>query len=300
MSRVLIVLKRTVFEFFEDSCPTQAAALAYYTVFSLPPLLLIVVSVAASVFGTEAVQTRVYYEVSSLAGTHAADQISSILTSVRASSSNRGWVATVGTCVLLFAASTAFAQLQAALNHAWNVKPDPSKAEIRRFLKKRLISFGIILGVAFLMLVSLLLSAALTAVSDFITPWPVSTVSAMILQSVNVVVSLVVFTALFAAMYKYLPDVILSWKDAAVGGIATAILFVAGKSVIGIYLGNNNVTSVYGAAGSLAVILLWTYYSSMILLLGAEFTQVWCKRHGRRAPPEPGAMKIRQKEVRIR
>jgi membrane protein len=156
-----------------------------------------------------------------------------------------------------------------------------------------------ILAIAFLMLVSLLLSAGLAAFSDVLIGLLPSGFSATLLQWINAILSLVLFGAIFAAMHKFLPDAEISWKDAVAGGIATALLFTGGKLVIGFYLGNSDVTNVYGAAGSLAVILLWTYYSSMIVLFGAELTKVWSQRHGRPAEPEPGAMKVRLREVRV-
>jgi len=296
---LLTILKKTVIKFFNDDCPSQAAALAYYTVFSLPPLLLIVISVVGSVFGSEAVQNRVLYQVRGLIGPRAADQIGSILAAVQRSGGPNGLAAALGVAAVVVAATSAFVQLQSALNQAWNVKPDPRHSEIRTFFVKRLVSFGMILAIAFLMLVSLLLSAALAAFSDVLGGWLPSGFSAAVLQWVNAILSLVLFGALFAAMHKFLPDAEISWKDAVAGGIATALLFTSGKFLIGLYLGNSDVTNVYGAAGSLAVILLWTYYSSMIVLLGAEFTKVWSQRHGRPADPAPGAMKVRRREVRV-
>ena len=196
MKGLLRVLKKTGFDFFEDGCPTQAAALAYYTVFSLPPLLLIVVSVAGSFFGNQAVQSRVYYQVGGLAGAYAAAQIDSILKAVQASGTSKGIAAVIGIVALLFGATTAFAQLQAALNNVWNVKPDPKQSEIRSFFLKRLVSFGMILGTAFLMLVSLLLSAALAAFSDLANPWLPAGFSAAVLEMLNLAVSLIVFAVL--------------------------------------------------------------------------------------------------------
>ena len=197
-----------------------------------------------------------------------------------------------GIVALLFGATTAFAQLQTALNRAWEVTPDPNRGEIRRFFVKRLVSFGMILAIGFLVLVSLLLSASLAAFSDALNRFLPPGISAAALRSTEVFTSLLVFSALFAAMYRILPDVEILWSDALVGGGITALLFTGGKFAIGFYLGNSEVTSVYGAAGSLAVILLWTYYSSSILLFGAEITQVWSQRNGRAAFPEQGAVKV--------
>lgn len=208
--------------------------------------------------------------------------------------------AALGIAAISFAATSAFVQLQSALNQAWNVKPDPRQSEIRNFFVKRLVSFGMILAMAFLMVVSLLLSAALAAFSDIVTGQLPSGLSAALLQWINTILSLIFFGGLFAAMHKYLPDAEISWADAVAGGIMTALLFTSGKLAIGIYLGNSDVTNVYGAAGSLAVILLWTYYSSMILLFGAEFTKVCAQRHQWPVDAQPGAMKVRRKEIRAK
>jgi membrane protein len=296
---IFAITKDTVTEFFNDDCPSQAAALSYYTVFSLPPLLLIVVTVLGSVFGSEAAQDRVLYQVSNLIGSKTGEQIKSMLAAIQRSGGTSGIIAAIGIGAVLLGATSAFVQLQSALNQAWNVKPDPRQGEVRTFLAKRVVSFGMILGIAFLTMVSLLLSAGLAAFGDVLKQWLPSGFSASLLQGLNTALSFLIFALLFAAMHRFLPDAEISWRDAAVGGALTAILFTVGKLLIGLYIGNSNVTSVYGAAGSLAVILVWTYYSSMILLLGAELTQVWSRHHGRVAPPEPGAMKVEQREVTV-
>jgi len=298
MKEFVTILKRTFVAFVDDDCASQSAALAYYTVFSLPPLLLIVITTVAPAFGHESVQNRMLYEFRGLIGPRAAEQIGTILAAIQRSEGQHGFAAAVGVLAVMFAATSAFAQLQSALNQAWNVKPDPRQSEIRSFFMKRLISFGMILAVAFLMLVSLIVSAGLAAFSDLLVALLPSTIPAAPIPSLNIILSLVLFAILFSAMHWFLPDAEISWKDAAAGGIATAVLFTSGKLLIGLYLGNSDITDAYGAAGSLAVILFWTYYSSMILLLGAEFTKVWSQRHGRRAAPELGAMKVWRQEVR--
>ncbi len=298
MKELATIFKKTFVAFVADDCPSEAAALAYYTVFSLPPLLLIVISTVGPAFGNDAVQNRVLYQFRGVIGPRAADQIGAILSGVERSHGHHGLAAALGVLVITFAATSAFVQLQSALNHTWNVKPDPRQSEIRSFFVKRLISFGMILVIAFLMLVSLLLSAGLAAVSDVLAGLLPSASLTAPPQYVNAILSMLLFAAIFAAMHGFLPDAEISWRDAVAGGIATAVLFTGGKLLIGLYLGNTDITDVYGAAGSLAVILFWTYYSSMILLLGAEFTKVWSQRHGRPAEPEPGAMKVIRQEVR--
>jgi membrane protein len=294
----ITVLGRTLVAFVNDGCPSQAAALAYYTVFSIPPLLLIFITVVGESFGSQAVEDRVLAEVRALVGVRAAGQIASILTAIQKSDRPHGFAAALGVLALVFAATSAFVQLQSALNQAWGVKPDPRQSEIRNFFIKRLISFGMILAMAFLMLVSLLVSAALSAFSDVLAVLTVPGFSPTVTQALNTGFSLVLFAFIFAAMHGFLPDAKISWKDAMVGGIATALLFTGGKVLIGLYVGNSDVTDVYGAAGSLAVILLWTYYSSIVVLLGAEFTKNWSWRHGRLPQPEQGAIKVRHQEIR--
>jgi membrane protein len=296
--RLAKIVKSTFIAFVNDDCPSHAAALAYYTVFSLPPLLLIIISTVGPAFGSDAVRSRVLYQFRGLIGPGAADQIGAIISGVEHSRGHHGLAAALGLLALVFAATSAFVQLQTSLNHAWNVKPDPQKSEIRSFFVKRLISFGMILAIAFLMLVSLLVSAGLAAASDVLAGLLPPGLFATLPAYVNTVLSLVLFAIIFATMHGFLPDAKIGWRDAAAGGIATSLLFVAGKILIGVYLGNSDITDVFGAAGSLAVILFWTYYSSMIVLLGAEFTKVWSRRHGRRAEPELGAMKVRIQEVR--
>ncbi len=295
---VVSIAKETLTEFLADDCPSQAGALAYSTIFSLPPLLLIVVSILGSIFGSAAAQDRILYQISSLLGSRAGEQIKTMLAATQKSGISHGMAALIGIGALVVGATSAFVQLQSALNQAWNVKPDPRRSEIRSFLVKRIVSFGMILGIAFLAMVSLLLSAGLAAFADILKQWLPDGFSASLLEGLNVALSLGIFGVLFATMHRFLPDANISWPDAAVGGAVTAILFTVGKVLIGLYIGNSNVTTVYGAAGSLAVILVWTYYSSMILLLGAELTQVWSRHHGRVARPEPGAIKVEQREVR--
>lgn len=296
--RLYRLLDKTVRAFFDDGCTSQAAALAYYTVFSLPPLLLIVVSVAGSMLGDSTVQARVENEIQGLAGARASEQVQVMLNTVSsASAENRGLAALLGVIAMVFGATTAFAQLQAALNQAWNVTPNPDRSEVRYFFMKRLISFGMVLCLAFLVLVSLVFSALLAAFGGLLHQYLPAGVSITVIQVANIVVTLLLFTSLFAAIHRYIPDAEVSWNDAWLGGLVTAVLFSAGKIGIGYYLGRSDVADVFGAAGSLAVILLWTYYTAIILLLGAEFTQVWSQREGKRIEASPGAIRTKKIEV---
>jgi membrane protein len=292
------LLKRTLQEFIDDDCPALAAALAYYTVFSLPPLILIVIKSVGSILGRAAVEGKIEQQIVGLVGPRAAEQVQTMI--AEASIDGSRWLTwTMGIAALVFAATSAFAQLQSSLNRAWEVKPDPHAGGLRKFLLKRVLSFGMILAVGFLLLVSLAISAALSAFGDALAWLLPVYLSKHVLWATSSVVSLVVITALFAALYKVLPDAQIDWRDAITGAVATAILFALGKYLIGLYLGNSNALTPFGAAGSLALILLWTYYSAMIFLLGAEFTQVWAKDHGRTIVPEPGAVHVAQGEKQL-
>jgi membrane protein len=300
MQDLLAVTKRTLNEFVDDDCMTLAASLAYYTVFSLAPLLLIVVAVMGLLMETQAVQERVQAELTGLMGPEAAEQVSTMMQNAAQNTGASTIAGIVGLITLIFAATTAFAQLQAALNRAWEVEPDPKHGGLRNFITKRVMSFGMILGVGFLLLVSLVLSAVLAAMGLWLERMMPGWFSAMMLQVLNQLISLGVITLLFAAIFKILPDAQIEWGHVWPGAFFTAVLFTLGKLGIGLYLGNTGVASAYGAAGSLAVILIWVYYSSIILLLGAEFTQVWVEhKTGRKPPPEPGAQRVERRVVNI-
>jgi membrane protein len=287
-------LTEPIRDFINDDCQTMAAALAYYTVFSLPPLLVIIIAVAGVVFGAETVETAIRQQVSGLIGQGAADQVSTMARHAGQKTS-AGMIGTIiGIGALLLGATTAFAQMQASLNRVWQVKPDTKQGGIWSFLTKRVLSFGMILGVAFLLLVSLAISAALSAIGSR-AQGLLSGISEPVFWALNAGVSLAVITVLFAAIFKILPDADVRWKDVWVGALVTALLFTAGKFALGFYLGRSDPAAGYGTAGSIILILLWTYYAAMILLLGAEFTQVWANARGG-IRPEKGAVKVLRDE----
>jgi membrane protein len=297
---VLTLLKDSGKDFIDDDCPTQAAALSYYTTFSLPPLLVMILLILRAVVDPRDVQGQIELQLGSLMGPTATEQIRTILRQVHQPGSG-GLIPTVLSIVaLIFGATGAFGQLQASLNGAWGVAPDPQKGGLKAFLLKRVFSFGMILSVAFLLLVSLVVSAALTAFGSALGGMLPAGVSATLLQVLNQVISFVVIAALFAAMFKVLPDARVAWRDVWVGAAVTALLFVVGKFVIGLYLGRSNPGQAFGAAASLAVLLLWIYYSSMILLLGAEFTQTWAECRGRGIVPQRGAVRVVQEKKLVR
>jgi membrane protein len=290
----------SVKEFLDDDCQTQAAALSYYTIFSLPPLLVLILMLLGAVLDPQDIRGHLETQLGTLMGPSATEQIRNILEQAHSPGSGTGVAAVLSVLALLLGATGAFGQLQAALNRAWEVAPDPDKGGLKQFLLKRVFSFGMILSVAFLLLVSLVLSAALTAFGGALGSMLPEGVSATLLQVVNQLLSLVVIAGLFAALFKVLPDARVAWRDVLVGGAATAVLFVLGKFLIGLYLGRSNPGEAFGAAGSLAVLLVWIYYSSMILLFGAEFTQLWAERRGQGIAPERGAIRVvrQRKELR--
>ncbi len=271
---------------------TRSAALAYYTVFSLPPLLVIVLAIAGYFFGEEAAHGRLSAQISDLIGRGAAGQIEVMVRNAAQSASGGGFAVGASIVALVFAGTTALTQLQRALNRAWEVAPDPDQPGIKNFAIKRLLSFGMIVGIAFLLLVSLVLSTALAATRDRISGILPSGMSMHALMGAHIAASFAITMLLFALMFKVLPDAVVAWRDVWAGGAATAVLFYAGKFFVGFYIGRSDPGSTYGAAGSLAVILLWTYYSAMIVLLGAELTQAFARAQGREIVPEKGAVRL--------
>ncbi|MDX2052822.1 MAG: YihY/virulence factor BrkB family protein [Polyangiaceae bacterium] len=252
----------------------MAAALAYYTLLSVAPLLVILVSIAGLAFGAEAARGGVAREISSLVGREAAAGIQVILANAEAPAS--GILSSVlGLGVLLLGASGVFGELQAALNTVWEV-PAQNSSGLMQMIKDRFLSFAMVLGVAFLLLVSLVISTAIGAVGHFLESALPGGES--IWQVLNFLLSLGVITCLFALIFKVLPDVRVAWREVWVGALVTAFLFSVGKFLIGLYLGKSMVSSPYGAAGSTVVFVVWVYYSAQIMLLGAEFTQVYARR----------------------
>jgi membrane protein len=279
------LLKDTFSQWQEDKASRLAAALAYYTAFSVAPLLLIAIVIAGLVFGDEAAQGQVFGQLEGLVGPEGAGVLE---TAVRNSQQQGASAisAVVGIAALVWSASNVFAQLQDALNAIWEVAPDP-RAGILATVRRRFFSMTMVLGVGFLLLVSLVLSSALAALGGLFAALPGS---AVLWEGVNFVVSFAVITLLFAAIYKVLPDVKIAWGDVWIGATMTAALFVIGKLLIGLYLGNASVGSTYGAAGSLLVVLVWVYYSAQLLFFGAEFTQVYARRYGSRMVPTEDAV----------
>jgi membrane protein len=279
------LIRESARAWIDDHAPSMGAALAYYTMFSLAPLLIIVIAVAGLVFGQDAARGEIVAQLRGIMGLEGAVAIEGLLKSAREPAT--GIFATVGgIAVLLLGATAAFAELQDALDRIWRVPEARREAGAWKLLRARLVSFGLVLGMGFLLLVSLVVSAALAAAGRWwggpFEGWDV------VLEIVNFGVSLAVITVLFAMIYKLMPRASIPWRDVWVGAAVTALLFTVGKLLIGLYLGKSSVASGFGAAGSLVALLAWVYYSAQIFLLGAEFTWVYAHRHGSRAnQPEP-------------
>lgn len=287
---MLDLLKNTVREFLDDRCTTLAAAISYYTVFALPPLLVLILTVVGLLVDPTEVQGRISQEVGSLIGPDAARMVGTMIEQAGQLQSEPA--ALIGVVALLFGATGAFMQLQGALNQAWEVPQQKQSGGIKGQVVKRVLSLGMILGVGFLLLVSMVLGAIVTAAGDTLSAFLPEFLSGTMLQVLQTAVSLLLVSALFAAIFEILPDASIAWRDAVVGGVVTGLLFVIGKTVIGVYLGSSDPGSAFGAAGALAAILVWIYYSAIIVLLGAEFTQVWARRHGRGPSQQPTALEV--------
>lgn len=283
----LRILGRAFGAWWNDNAIRLGASLSYYTLFALAPMLLVAIAVAGSVFGEEAVRGEIVGQVNGLIGNEGGVAVQALLKGA-ALRGDSTLATIVGSITFFLAACGAFLELQSALNTIWRVTPSPSDGQVKDFVLDRLRSFGLVVAVGFLLMVSLAVSAALAAFGSWLERWAPG--MPVVLFTLNYIVSLAVTTALFAMLFKFLPDVELSWPDVVTGALVTAILFAIGKNLIGLYLGHSSTASAYGAAGSVLVLLLWVYYSSQILLLGAEFTRLYAQRlRGARVPPSPFA-----------
>ncbi|MER8863996.1 YihY/virulence factor BrkB family protein [Mesorhizobium sp. M0751] len=272
------LLKQSVLGFIDDNALSHGAAIAFYATTSLAPILLIIVAIAGMAFGHEAAQLALSAQIAGLMGPQSAELLQATIEN--ASQKEAGTVASIlGLVTLFVAASGVFGEMQLALNEIWKVKP--SGATISRLVRARIASLGLVAALGFLLLVSLVVSAVISALGDIINAYlPFGTI---ILSAINGIVSFALITLLFAAIYKVLPDRSLQWRDVGIGAVVTGFLFTIGKSLIGWYIGTSAISSSYGAAGALLVVLLWVYYSAEIFLLGAEFTRAYSVRHGSRS-----------------
>lgn len=286
------LLTKTLSDFVDDGCQTMAAALAYYTAFSLPPLLVLLLVILGSTMDPQDIQNAIEGQVRTMMGARGAAQVGELLRQANRMPTGGVVPTTLGILALAFGATGVFGELQSSLNKTWRVKPDPKQGGVKNFIVKRLFSFTFVIGIAFLLLVSLVLSAFISAFGGIVSRMVEGGLSKALLFSLDLTLSFSIFTLIFAVAFKYLPDAKIAWRDVMHGAVVTALLFLIGKFGIGFYLGRSNPGEAYGAAGSLAVLLVWLYYSSMILLFGAEFTRNWAVRRGGGITPEDGAIRV--------
>lgn len=277
LSKFVDLSKRSVNAWLDDYAPSMGAAIAYYTVFSIAPLLIIVIAVAGLIWGQDAVRGEIFGQLAGLLGKEGAAGIQSLLAS--ADKPTEGIVSTIiSVVILIIGATTVFAELQSALDRIWKVPAQVKKSGIWATLRSRILSMGLVLGLAFLLMVSLVTSAALSAfggwVGGLMPGWE------FLLQLINVVLSIAFTAVLFSMIYRYMPQVEIAWRDVMVGGLVTAVLFQVGKVLISLYIGKSAIASPFAAAGSVVVLLVWVYYAAQVFLLGAEFTWVYANRHG--------------------
>jgi len=279
-------LKDIVTQWLEDQAFQLASSLSYYTLFSLAPILIIAIAVAGLVFGREAAQNQIVHTIQGLVGQESAKAIQELIQNA-SNQPKSGMISTLlGVVALMFGAGGVVGQLQTSLNTIWGVTAKSGRG-VWGFVRERFVSFAMVLGVGFLLLVSLAITAFLTGLTHIMGKLFGGT--AVIAHGLDILVSFAFVTALFAMIYKFLPDVRIEWRDVWIGAVLTSFLFTIGKVLIGLYLGSSGVTSAYGAAGSLITVLLWVYYSSLIFFFGAEFTQVYATRYGSGVVPAENA-----------
>ncbi|MBD2494521.1 YihY/virulence factor BrkB family protein [Nostoc sp. FACHB-280] len=289
-SAIVGLFQETFQEWSEDKASRLAAALAYYTIFSIAPLLIIVIAIAGAVFGEDAARGEIVRQIQGLVGPDGAEFIEIAIRN--ASQPKTGAIASVISILLLLLGATGlFTELQDALNTIWEVKPKPGRG-VKNVVRQRALSFAMILGVGFLLLVTLVISTVLTAIVGYFSSLLPGV--DFIWQFLNFILSFVITTLLFGLIFKVLPDVKITWNDVLIGAVITSLLFSLGRYLLGQYLGNSSFGSTYGAAGSLVVILAWVYYAAQILFFGAEFTQVYARRYGSGIRPTRHAIPMNQ------
>jgi len=289
------LLKNTTIAFVNDEAFKLSASLSYYTIFALGPLLIIVISLSAIVYGRDVVEGRLYKQLSDLIGSDAALQIQNILSNAQHTHATT-LGAIIGFIILFIGATGVFTEIQGSINFIWSVRAKPKKGWLK-YLLNRLLSFSLVIGLGFVLLVSLIINALINLLSETLTKkfphFPVG-----LFNLANSLIILTVITCLFAVIYKILPDAIIAWKDAWIGSIFTAALFLLGKFLIGYYLGKSNLGVTYGAAASVVILLAWVYYSSVILYFGAEFTKIYALHSGEGIRPKQTAVFIIKREMK--
>lgn len=289
---------KDVFEkFIDDKAPKLGAALSFYTLFSLAPLLMIAISVAGSIFGRRAARGEIVGQIKSLVGEEGARVVQTALRNAHLGHES-GIALIISIATLIIGSTIVFVDLQESLDMVWKVKPKPGRGMIKGLLKDRIRSFAVVMGTGFLLLVSLIVSAVISAINNYVSEQFIE-LPVYYLEISNLLVSLFIIFLLFMMLFKFLPDVNIKWRHVWVGALVTAVLFVIGKYLIGLYLGTSTLGSTYGAAGSLVIVLLWVYYSTQILFLGAEFTQVYVEKYGEGIKPKEKFMKYHEETAAV-
>lgn len=293
-----VLLYKSFNAFLDDNALKMSASLAYYTIFAIAPLLLIIVSLAGIIYGQEAAQGKIFAELNKFVGSGAANQIQEIIKNI-SGSQDTAFAIIAGSITLFIGTTGVFIEIQDSINQIWRVKAKPKKGWIK-LITNRVLSFSMVIGLGFLLIVSLVINGIVLALSEKLQIYfPDLTI--LVINIFNLVLTFLVISALFGIIFKFLPDVLIDWKDVRMGAFFTAILFMVGKFLIGLYIEKVGPGSAYGAAGSLIVILIWVYYTSAILFFGAEFTQVYSDRYGGKIKPAPYAVHVLQveKEVKV-
>lgn len=294
--RLWEVLKKSFKGFSNDRITKMSSSLSYYTIFSMAPLLIIIISLSGLFLGQDAAQGKIYDQLSDFIGSNAASQLQTMIQNASLSGKSK-FAAIIGIATLIVGATTVFAQIQDTINYIWGIKPKPKKGWLN-FLKNRFLSFSVIIGLAFLLLVSLTLSTIVDTFSASLKAhFPQITV--VLLYVINTVITLLLTTLIFGTIFKVLPDAKIRWRDVITGAITTAVLFMLAKFGISFYISKSNVGTTYGAAGSLVILLLWVYFSAMILYFGAEFTKAYAVEFGAAIHPDDYAVTTKIVEVEV-
>ena len=296
IKHAFLFLKLVIINFIDDKALKFSASLSYYTVFSIAPFLAIIISFSSFFFGREAIQGELYPQIIGLVGQDAALQIQQMITNIHLSKNNF-FAASVSFIILILGATGIFSEIQDSINHIWGLKSKPGKGLVKMLLN-RVISFSLIISLGFLLMVSLLLNTLVDAlIKQLMKLMPGKSV--YLVTFANNCLMFILISLLFGIIFKVLPDAKIKWKDVMVGAVTTAILFMIGKLGIGFYLGHSNLGVIYGTAGSIIIVMLWVYYSAVILYFGAEFTKVYAKRYGGEILPDDYAVWIKTKEIEL-
>lgn len=288
------LLLTTVVNFIDDNGLKYSASLAYYTVFSLAPLIMMMIFIVGIYYGHDAFTGQIYPQLRGFLGDDAAAQVQNMVKSIQVGKSVMAVI--IGTITVIVGATGVFLDMQDTLNIIWRIKAKPKRGWVK-WLSNRLLSFSLVIGLGFLMLVSLLINTLVDALSDRLAHYLQSNVTVLVISIINLTITFVVITILFAIIFKFLPDAEIQWKHVRIGAVFTALLFMLGKYLIGLYISSSNIGSTYGAAGSIIIIFAWIYYTSALVYIGAEFTQVYAEFRGGKIEPSEYAVSIKQTEI---